>query len=121
MLSELRLTLKLNEEIRQDATTDQLIFKPKTLTELASFTDVNLGDLLLTGTPGGVILNADLRVAMAILLNFSNDKKRKEKLVKSQQGIRYLQPGDKLELSLTSRDGARRFGTQVNEVRDANR
>jgi len=122
LLSELRLTLKLNEEIRQDATTDQLIFKPEeTLTELASFTDVNFGDLLLTGTPGGVILNANLRVAMAILLNFSNDKKRKEKLVKSQKGIRYLQPGDKLELSLTSRDGARRFGTQVNEVRDANR
>ena len=85
LLSELRLTLKLNEEVRQDATTDQLIFKPEeTLTELASFTDVNLGDLLLTGTPGGVILNANLRVAMAIFLNFSNYKKRKEKLLKSQ-------------------------------------
>ena len=120
LLSDLQLTLSLNGDVRQDATTDQLIFKPEeTLTELATFTDVNKGDMLLTGTPGGVILNANLRVGMAILLNFTNDEKRREKLVQSQQSVRYLQPGDRLTLSLRSRDGLRDFGTQNNEVRDA--
>ena len=53
LLSNLRLTLSLNGESRQDATTDQLIFKPdETLTELAGFTNLMKGDMLLTGTPG---------------------------------------------------------------------
>ncbi len=120
LLSNLQLTLRLNGDVRQDAATDQLIFKPEeTLTELAAFTDVNKGDMLLTGTPGGVILNANRKVGMAILLNFTNDRKRREKLVKSQQSVRYLQPGDRLTLSLKSTDGLRDFGTQNNEVRDA--
>ncbi len=122
LLSDLQLTLSLNGEVRQDATTDQLIFKPEeTLTELAAITDVSKGDMLLTGTPGGVILNANLKVGMAILLNFTNDEKRRKKLVQSQQSVRYLQPGDKLTLSLKSKDGLREFGAQNNEVRDATR
>ncbi len=120
LLSNLQLTLSLNGEVRQDATTDQLIFKPEeTLTELATFTDVNKGDMLLTGTPGGVTLNANLKVGMAILLNFTNDEKRRAKLVKTQQAVKYLQPGDKLALNLRSKDGLRDFGTQNSEVRDA--
>jgi 2,4-didehydro-3-deoxy-L-rhamnonate hydrolase len=120
LLSNLHLTLCLNGEVRQDATTDQLIFGPdETLTELASFADVNKGDMLLTGTPGGVILNASLKVGWAILRNFTNDEKRRARLVKTQQSVRYLQPGDRLTLSLKSRDGSLDFGTQNTGVRDA--
>lgn len=120
LLSNLRLTLSLNGEPRQDATTDQLIFKPdETLTELASFTNLMRGDMLLTGTPGGVILNASPKVGLAIIMNFTNDKKRREKLIKSQKGIRYLQPGDQLKLSLETKDGSRHFGSQQNTIRDA--
>jgi len=120
LLSNLRLTLSLNGEPRQDATTDQLIFKPaETLTELASFTDVMKGDMLLTGTPGGVILNGSPKVGLAIVMNFTNDKKRREKLIKSQKGVRYLQPGDRLTLSLKTKDGSRHFGSQESTIRDA--
>lgn len=120
LLSNLRLTLSLNGESRQDATTDQLIFKPdETLTELAGFTNLMKGDMLLTGTPGGVILNASLKVGLAIVMNFTNDKKRREKLIKSQKGVRYLQPGDQLKLSLETKDGSRHFGSQVSTIRDA--
>jgi len=120
LLSNLRLTLSLNGESRQDATTDQLIFKPdETLTELASFTNLMKGDMLLTGTPGGVILNASPKVGLAIVMNFTNDKKRREKLIKSQKGVRYLQPGDQLKLSLETKDGSRHFGSQINTIRDA--
>ena len=120
LLSNLRLTLSLNGESRQDATTDQLIFKPdETLTELASFTNLMKGDMLLTGTPGGVILNASPKVGLAIVMNFTNDKKRREKLIKSQKDVRYLQPGDQLKLSLETKDGSRHFGSQVSTIRDA--
>jgi len=122
LIDDLRLTLKLNGDVRQDATSDQLIFSPsETLTELASFTDVRAGDMLLTGTPGGVILNATPKVGLAILLNFTNDAKRRAKLVKTQKAIRYMQPGDILELALTSRDGSLDFGRQVNSIVDAGR
>ena len=118
MLSNLRLTLSLNGDTRQDATTDQFIFKPdETLTELAAFTDVNKGDMLLT--PGGVVLNANLKVGMAILTNFTNDEKRRKALIKSQRSVRYLQPGDRLTLSLQTADGLQDFGEQQCEVRDA--
>ena len=120
LLSNLRLTLSLNGESRQDATTDQLIFKPdETLTELASFTNLMKGDMLLTGTPGGVILNASPKVGLAIVMNFTNDRKRREKLIKSQKGVRYLQPGDQLKLNLETKDGSRHFGSQTNTIRDA--
>ena len=120
LLSNLRLTLSMNGESRQDATTDQLIFKPdETLTELAGFTNLMKGDMLLTGTPGGVILNASPKVGLAIVMNFTNDKKRREKLIKSQKGVRYLQPGDQLKLSLETKDGSRHFGSQINTIRDA--
>ena len=120
LLDNLHLTLSLNGEVRQDATTDLLIFKPgETLTELSSFADINPGDMLLTGTPGGVILNATPRVGLAILLNFTNDAKRRAKLIQTQKTVRYLEPGDQLELSICSRDGNVDLGIQKNRVIDA--
>ena len=120
LIDNLHLTLTLNGNVRQDATTDQLIFKPaETLTELASFASANRGDMLLTGTPGGVILNATPRVGLAILLNFTRDARRREKLINTQKSVRYLQPGDRLELDLRSRDGAIELGKQAYSVIDA--
>lgn len=120
LLDRLRLRLSLNGQLRQDATTDQLIFKPhETLTELAEFTDVQTGDMVLTGTPGGVILNASPKVGLAIVLNFTNDARRKRKLVATQSKVRYLQPGDELRLSLCSSDGQLDLGEQRCRVVDA--
>ncbi len=120
LLSSLRLTLSVNGQVKQDATTDQMIFKPtETLTELAEFADLSSGDMLLTGTPGGVTLNANLKVGLAILLNFTNDDKRRDKLIKTQSGVRYLEPGDQLTLTLQSLDGSMDFGKQTTGVRDA--
>lgn len=120
LIDNLHLTLKLNGELRQDATTDQLIHKPaETLTEIAAFADVIQGDMQLTGTPGGVILNATARAGLAILLNFTNHARRQAKLVKTQTAVRYLQPGDRLELELESCDGALNLGRQINTITDA--
>ncbi len=60
-LYQLQLTLKLNGEVKQDATTDLLIHKPAaSLTEISTFAGMRAGDCILTGTPGGVLLNMDL-------------------------------------------------------------
>jgi 2-keto-4-pentenoate hydratase/2-oxohepta-3-ene-1,7-dioic acid hydratase in catechol pathway len=116
-----QLTLKLNGKVRQDAVTDQLIHKPpKTLTEISQFTNLNVGDCILTGTPGGVLMNLNLKTALAIILNMKNDFKRRQKLTEAQQAREnFLKPGDVLELEIKSVDGSINLGKQRNEIADA--
>jgi 2-keto-4-pentenoate hydratase/2-oxohepta-3-ene-1,7-dioic acid hydratase in catechol pathway len=50
-----RIRSRLNGEVRQDAALDEMIFKVAELFEYAStFTALSCGDVLVTGTPGGV-------------------------------------------------------------------
>lgn len=120
-LYSLQLTLKVNGETKQSASTGQLIHRPAaTLTELSGFAGFNAGDCLLTGTPGGVLAGANLKIALAILLNFKNDKRRREKFTRAQLArSRFLEPGDELELSLRTPDGSIDLGVQQNQIADA--
>lgn len=53
--STLTLTTRLNNTIVQQATTDDLIFSiPTLISYCSSFTELCPGDILITGTPGGV-------------------------------------------------------------------
>ena len=117
-LYNLQLTLKMNGKVRQDSVTSQLMHKPpKALTDLSEFTDVHVGDCVLTGTPGGVIGGKSLKTMLAVLLNFKNDKKRREKLRVAQKSIAtFLQPGDVLELEIKSLDGSIDLGRQTNTI-----
>lgn len=119
-LYNMQLTLKLNGRIKQQSTTAKLIHKPaKTLTELAAFTEVMCGDMLLTGTPGGVLAGADLKSALAILLNMKNDSRRRDKFTRAQLSkTAFLKPGDVLELQIKSIDGRIDLGLQQNTIKD---
>src|SRR5208337_2116342 len=59
-LGSLRLTLRVNGEVRQDNTVaaDMLVRPARALTLLSRFQPLAPGDLLLTGTPGGTALKA---------------------------------------------------------------
>lgn len=120
-LYQLQLTLKLNGEVKQDATTDLLIHKPAaSLAEISTFAGMRAGDCILTGTPGGVLLNMDLKTGLSILLNLKNDVKRRARFVAAQLArTRYLQPGDVLELEIKSLDGSIDLGSQTNKVAEA--
>src|SRR5207247_10384516 len=51
----LTLSSRLNGERMQHATTEQMIFKiPKLIEYISSFTTLAPGDVIVTGTPGGV-------------------------------------------------------------------
>jgi 2-keto-4-pentenoate hydratase/2-oxohepta-3-ene-1,7-dioic acid hydratase in catechol pathway len=53
--SDLQLTTTLNGEVMQSASTAQMIFDiPRTIEYVSSFTTLRLGDVIATGTPGGV-------------------------------------------------------------------
>jgi 2-keto-4-pentenoate hydratase/2-oxohepta-3-ene-1,7-dioic acid hydratase in catechol pathway len=54
-VSDARLTTVLNGELMQSARTSQMIFDvPRTIEFLSSFTTLRPGDVIATGTPGGV-------------------------------------------------------------------
>lgn len=59
-VTALRLQVRVNGEVRQDAHVDQLIFDIPYLIEYVSgFTPLSPGDIIVTGTPGGVGLFQD--------------------------------------------------------------
>ncbi len=54
-VSDVQLTTRLNGEVMQSARTSQMIFDiPQTIEFLSSFTTLRPGDVIATGTPGGV-------------------------------------------------------------------
>jgi acylpyruvate hydrolase len=54
-VSDLALETRLNGEVMQSARTSQMIFDvPRTIEYLSSFTTLRPGDVIATGTPGGV-------------------------------------------------------------------
>jgi 2-keto-4-pentenoate hydratase/2-oxohepta-3-ene-1,7-dioic acid hydratase in catechol pathway len=54
-VSDAQLTTRLNGEVMQAARTSQMIFDiPRTIEYLSSFTTLRPGDVIATGTPGGV-------------------------------------------------------------------
>lgn len=120
-LYSLELTLTLNGEVKQQAMTSQLIHKPaQTLTEISGFANLLAGDCLLTGTPGGILAGANLKAALAILLNFQKDAKRREKFTRAQLAqTRFLEPGDQLQLAIRTPDGSIDLGKQTNQIADA--
>ncbi len=115
-----RLNVKLwvNGELRQSASTAQLLHKPHDTLGFASrFANLHPGDCLLTGTPGGVALNMNLKTGLAVLLNMRNDARRLAKLRAAQGGSPdYLRDGDVVELEICSEDGQISLGRQRNRV-----
>jgi 2-keto-4-pentenoate hydratase/2-oxohepta-3-ene-1,7-dioic acid hydratase in catechol pathway len=115
---ELRLTLTVNGELRQDGMAADMVFGPAaTLTELSGLERLDVGDLLLTGTPGGVALQPPPAVVQR-LMGLLPDRRRWDLFVRSQSRSRaYLSPGDRIEASIRTADGVLDLGIQHNRVR----
>jgi len=114
---DLRLTLSVNGEIRQDAMAAEMVFSPaETLTEFSHLEDLQVGDLLLTGTPGGVAVHPP----NAVVQRFAGllpEARKWDLFIKSQRrNTAYLKPGDVVTASIRTRDGALDLGTQRNTV-----
>lgn len=59
-LGDVRLTTRVNGDLRQDASLDQMIFSiPELIAYISAFTSLAPGDVIVTGTPGGVGLFRD--------------------------------------------------------------
>ncbi|RAT96656.1 fumarylacetoacetate hydrolase family protein [Brevibacillus sp. Leaf182] len=118
-IHELDLKLWVNGELRQSSNTSQLLYKPaETLTELSEIMNLSVGDLILTGTTGGVALHLQSEVMDQILNPFVPGQKKMELLVESQMGSnKYLRDGDIIRCEIKSADGSIDLGIQENQVR----
>ena len=118
-LNDLNLILKVNGDVRQSDNTQNLVFKPaETLTEYSQIVDFNPGDVVMTGTPSGCALGlpSPLAVRLSALLP---EKKKWELFLKIQRKrSQYLKAGDRLELSIKSKDGRIDLGKQMHTIAD---
>ncbi len=116
-LEKLELKLAVNGQLRQRESSGDMVFKPAaTLSELSQIAHLNVGDLVLTGTPSGCALGIPSPLVAKIggLL----PEATKWKMFKKMQAKKpnYLQPGDVMELSICSADGAIDLGVQRNKI-----
>lgn len=114
----LDLNLWVNDELRQSANTNQLLFKPEeTLTELSEVMDFSPGDVLLTGTPGGVAMNLTKdQIEAATKITASLSDKVKGFIEAQSDNDNYLNDGDIIRASIKSPDGSVDLGEQRNKI-----
>jgi 2,4-diketo-3-deoxy-L-fuconate hydrolase len=115
---ELRLTLSVNGQVRQDELAGDMVFGPATtLTELSGLERLDVGDLVLTGTPGGVALQPPPAVVQRVI-GLLPEARRWELFVRSQsRRDAYLKPGDRIAAAIRTADGTLDLGTQHTTVR----
>ena len=116
-LRSLQLKLTVNDKLRQNDTTANLVYGPaETLTELSRVHALEAGDLLATGTPAGCALSvpSPTKQKMAAMLP---EKAKWEMFLKVQAARpQYLKPGDVVEARIHSSDGRIDLGTQRNRI-----
>ncbi|MBM4763133.1 fumarylacetoacetate hydrolase family protein [Bacillus sp. B15-48] len=117
-IHDLEVKLWVNDELRQSANTDQLLFKPaETIEELSEIMDFSKGDLIVTGTTGGVAMNLSPDVLSKVTDLTTPYEERYNTMLESQSKLsNYLKDGDVIRCSIKSADGTIDLGEQVNKV-----
>lgn len=118
---DLRLRLSVNGDERQNALVEgDMLYRPlEALQSLARFQDLAAGDLVLTGTPAGTALSAPPK-PVEIIGHLLPPAVKWKAFFKSQaRNAKYLKPGDVIEASVATDDGAIDLGTQRMPVRYA--
>lgn len=119
--ADLRLTLSVNGEERQNALVEgDMLYRPlQALQSLARFQDLAAGDLVLTGTPAGTALVAPPKPIEIIGNLLPPAVKWKAFFSRQASNPKYLQHGDIIEASVGTDDGAIDLGVQRLTVRHA--
>jgi 2,4-diketo-3-deoxy-L-fuconate hydrolase len=115
---ELHMRLAVNGQPRQDAYCREMIHAPAaTLTELAAMHDLHAGDLVATGTPAGCAARAPGRLTMFVLRHLVSESTKWRLFIrKGLANPAYLRPGDRLNLSIRTDDGAIDLGEQTTVI-----
>jgi 2-keto-4-pentenoate hydratase/2-oxohepta-3-ene-1,7-dioic acid hydratase in catechol pathway len=116
--TDLRLTLSVNGEVRQDRTVADMIYQPvQALRALTRFQRLDPGDLLLTGTPVGTALSAPPKPVEILTALLPTATKWRLFFQAQAKNRKYLQDGDVIEVGVATDDRAIDLGTQRTVVR----
>ncbi len=116
-LSSLRLTLRVNGEVRQDGFGADMIVQPaQALSLLSRFQPLGPGDLLLTGTPGGTALKAPAKAIEKLAGLLPPAAKWRLFFRRQAANPRYLHDGDVITATIATPDGQLNLGTQRTTV-----
>jgi 2-keto-4-pentenoate hydratase/2-oxohepta-3-ene-1,7-dioic acid hydratase in catechol pathway len=118
---DLRLQLRVNGQVRQDAKVNgDMIYPPlQALQALARFQRLDPGDLVLTGTPVGTALSAPPKPIEIIGSLLPPAIKWKAFFNRQAKNPKYLRDGDVVEAAVGTDDGVIDLGSQRNVVRYA--
>jgi 2-keto-4-pentenoate hydratase/2-oxohepta-3-ene-1,7-dioic acid hydratase in catechol pathway len=118
LLDALELRLWVNGELRQSASTADMLYKPaETLHELSGLMDLDPGDLILTGTPAGVAIAPPPKFVQKATALVLSPERRSELFINGQlNNHRYLKDGDLIRASIASSDGQIDLGLQLNLI-----
>jgi 2-keto-4-pentenoate hydratase/2-oxohepta-3-ene-1,7-dioic acid hydratase in catechol pathway len=118
LIYDLDIKLWVNDELRQSVNTNQLLFKPaETIKELSEIMDLSKGDLIVTGTTGGVAMNLSPDEMSKVSNLITPYEEKVNIMLESQLKIgNYLKDGDVIRCSIKSADGTIDLGEQVNKV-----
>ena len=116
-LDQLELSLKVNQQTRQQDSTRNMVFKPaETLSEMSQFVNFNAGDVLMTGTPSGCALSIPSPLLVKVSALLPEQKKWQIFIQKQKSTGRYLCIGDEVESSIQSADGKIDLGRQKHRI-----
>ncbi|HEX2315285.1 MAG TPA: fumarylacetoacetate hydrolase family protein [Thermomonospora sp.] len=116
-LRDLRLTLRVNGEVRQDMTAADMIVAPaEALTLLSRFQALDPGDVLLTGTPGGTALRSPGPLVERIGALLPAHVKWRAFFRRQERDPAYLKDGDVVTARIRTDDGRLDLGEQRTEV-----
>jgi 2-keto-4-pentenoate hydratase/2-oxohepta-3-ene-1,7-dioic acid hydratase in catechol pathway len=118
---ELHMRLSVNGQARQEAYCREMIHSPAaTLTELTSVQDLHAGDLIATGTPAGCAARAPGKLAMFIIRHFLSEADKWRMFIRNgSKNPAFLRPGDCINASIRTDDGAIDLGEQTTVITTA--
>ncbi|MDB5975014.1 MAG: fumarylacetoacetate hydrolase [Nevskia sp.] len=118
VLSNLEIKLWVNGELRQSAKSSQLIYGPlETLGQLSGFMNLKVGDVILTGTPGGVTSPASPKLVEILKTQLMADAQRKLELrTEMTKGRPFLKPGDVVRSTFHDLHADRFLGGQESRI-----
>ena len=117
-LVNLEIKLWVNGELRQSAKSSQLIFKPaETIEQMSQVVDLKPGDVILTGTPGGVTAPATPKLVEILKTHLLADGPRRDAIrAEMSSGRPFLQEGDVVTASIRDLRSDRNLGGLQNRI-----
>ncbi|WP_176599075.1 MULTISPECIES: fumarylacetoacetate hydrolase family protein [Sphingobium] len=117
-LRQLEIKLTYEGKVRQSASTADLIYGPaETLTQLGQIMDLKPGDMVLTGTPGGVVVQGTPKLIESLKTFLLDDIRRRDEMrFEMKRLANFLQPGEVLSLRMRDAGADSDLGGQYSRI-----